>query len=300
MKALASLLLILTLASGSKPEARSLQKDIVHHRILMGDSKGILYQSSDGLHWAPLVEFSKHYIIDSIVVNNDIITLGVWDADNPYSGSILWSNDAGKTWVTIDSMDGIAIKSLDIGPDGQIVAGTLSGVYKTTDKLGISWKRISLPDMINVQSVAIDPFDQLVIYAGSWHLGWMTYNGGATWKLIYKGVANDSDLFSITFDPANDSIIWLGACSGIYQGTDDGLTFHKISRIPNRARRTHVIRFIGKDVYAGTTDGLWVSHNHGKNWQRLGSSDIVVDDVLQYGSSIIIATENYGILIYPE
>ncbi len=61
------------------------------------------------------------------------------------------------------------------------------------------WQRISLSDGIvkNIESIAVDPKDPNVVYAGTWHLAWKTSDGGANWQHINKGMIDDSDVFSI-------------------------------------------------------------------------------------------------------
>jgi len=53
-----------------------------------------------------------------------------------------------------------------------------------------------------VESLAIDPTDPDVVYAGTWHLPWKTTDGGKTWSNIKQGIIDDSDVFSIIIDPA--------------------------------------------------------------------------------------------------
>ncbi|MFN0034369.1 MAG: T9SS type A sorting domain-containing protein [Saprospiraceae bacterium] len=91
-----------------------------------------------------------------------------------------------------------------------------------------------------INTIAVHPFDQNIIYIGYSHGGvWKTENGGQTWKPVF----DDHDFLSIghiTFDPGHASVI--------YVGTGDP----NISGYP----------FIG--------DGVWRSSDGGETWEHLG------------------------------
>ena len=127
---------------------------------------------------------------------------------------------------------------------------------------------VSNLDRKNVESIAIEPANPDVIYAGTWHLPWKTSDGGKTWHNIKAGLIDDSDIFSIIIDPARPEVVYASACSGIYKSESGGEIFHKIQGIPFSARRTRVLKQDPANssvVYAGTTEGLWKTSNAGKN-----------------------------------
>ena len=69
-------------------------------------------------------------------------------------------------------------------------------------------------------SLAVDPSDPNIIYAGTWHLPWKTEDGGKTWAIIKQGIIEcTSDVFSIVVDPGwqrNEG--YSSACVGYLQG----------------------------------------------------------------------------------
>jgi photosystem II stability/assembly factor-like uncharacterized protein len=113
---------------------------------------------------------------------------------------------------------------------------------------------------------------------------------------------DDSDVFSIIVSSANPSEVFASACSGIYKSVSGGDQFEKIKGIPFTARRTRVLKQDPSNpaiVYAGTTEGLWKSVDEGKNWKRVGSPEVVVNDVLvdpRNSQRVLLATDRSGVL----
>ena len=101
------------------------------------------------------------------------------------NGSIVYrSADGGSSWVTMTSSPGATITNLATDPlaSGVLYATigtyTNSKVLKSSD-LATTWINISnnLPN-VPVNCLVVDPFDNLIIYAGN-DLGvWVTQNGG--------------------------------------------------------------------------------------------------------------------------
>jgi photosystem II stability/assembly factor-like uncharacterized protein len=85
---------------------------------------------------------------------------------------------------------------------------------------GATWTQISPPgsrEIHEVESLAVDPVDPNIVYAGTWHLPWKTTDGGKTWHNIKQGLIDDSDVFSIMSIRPSRSTVFLSACSGIYK-----------------------------------------------------------------------------------
>src|SRR6185437_782216 len=180
----------------------------------------------------------------------------------------------------------------------------LDGIYRSRNA-GETWTRISpesSAEIKNIESIAIDPNDPEMIYAGTWHLPWKTTDGGRSWHNIKNGVVDDSDVFSIIIDPKQPQVVYASACSGIYKSESAGELFHKIQGIPFSARRTRVLKQDpenGSVVYAGTTEGLWKTSDAGKSWRRISSPDVIVNDVLvdaRDANHVMLATDRSGVL----
>ena len=282
-----------------------------HSHLYLGTANGWIYESHNaGESWKRLTMLGKRddLILDSIVVDpadSRHIVVGAYAVDRP-DGGLYISYDGGANWISQAEMRGQSIRSLSVAPsDSQVwVAGTLKGVYRSTDGAK-RWKLISPPDsneIHEVESVAIDPTDPAVIYVGTWHLPWKTTDAGQNWANIKNGIIDDSDVFSIIIDPDAPQTVYASACSGIYKSVNAGNLFVKVQGIPSEARRTRVLlQDPGQltTVFAGTTEGLFRSGDSGKIWSRITGSDIIVNDVyIQQGDSkhVLIATDRGGVL----
>ncbi len=294
-------------------------------RILVGSSDGQIYRSTDGgTIWKRLRPGinAPGFIVRIIHFDREranVIYAGVKpqtelgkDTD---SGGLFVSEDNGESWREIPAMRGRAMRSLSqSASDPNVMAIAASdGIYRSTDR-GKSWDRISdvnEPELRGFHSVAIDPRDANVIYVGTHHLPWKTTDAGKTWKRTgYKeiGMIDDSDIFTIQVDPDNPNTVLMSACSGIYRSRDAGTGWTKFQGIPYSSRRTHVIyRHPTRPgtIFAGTTEGLWVSTEDGKpdSWRQMTSSQLVINAIAIHPSQpdrVFLGTEDNGVLISTD
>ncbi|HUL32639.1 MAG TPA: YCF48-related protein [Candidatus Eisenbacteria bacterium] len=280
------------------------------HKLYLGTADGHVFTSVDeGGHWQLLSRIGTgqddvitHIIVDSR--DSKKLYASTW-ALYTGGGGVYRSDDAGQTWKLI----GLAHETVRALAQSPIhpnlwVAGSLTGVYRSLDD-GANWERISPanhPDLRNFDSVAFDPKDDNIIYAGTYHLPWKTANGGKDWFPIVKGMIDDSDVMNIIVDPANTDNVHAVACSGIYHSTNAGTDWVKYKSIPNVYRRTQLIRMDPSNpeiLYAGTTSGLWKTVNE-KDFRRLTPVDWVINALIidpKDPKKLIIGTEREGVQI---
>ena len=295
-------------------DVRSLAADPADpsHHLFLGTAQGWVYDSHDGgVKWTRISQINgrNDLAVDHILVdrtNPKRLIVGAWVIGKSTDGGIFISEDYGKNWYSQAEMRGQSVRSLARSESDpkQLIAGTLSGVYRSTDN-GVHWTQISpsaSTEIHEVESVAIDPVDPKVIYVGTWHLPWKTTDGGASWHNIKDGIIDDSDVFSIIVDPKDSKVVYASACSGIYKSSDSGDLFHKVQGIPSTARRT---RKLAQDpeqldtVFAGTTEGLYRTLDAGAQWDRMTPVDVIVNDVYidpNDSKRVVLATERGGIL----
>jgi photosystem II stability/assembly factor-like uncharacterized protein len=282
-----------------------------HSHLYLGTATGWIYESRDsGENWKRLAWIGKRddLALDNIVVdstNPKHILVGAWVLGSP-DGGMYSSNDGGISWTSEPDMQGQSVRALAASPSNPkiLVAGTLKGVYRSTDG-GEHWQLVSPAgsmELHEVESIAIDPVDPQIIYAGTWHLPWKTIDGGAHWTNIKQGVIDDSDVFSIIVDPKNSQVVYTSACSGIYKSVDAGGKFQKVQGIPSTARRTRVLMQDPTNlniVFAGTTEGLYRTVDSGATWLRTTSGDVIINDVFVDPTNtnrVLMATDRGGVL----
>jgi photosystem II stability/assembly factor-like uncharacterized protein len=241
-----------------------------------------------------------------------VVFAAIWYQQPGAGGGVFRSDDGARTWKLLGLRDE-AVRALEIVsvPSRVILAGTRSGVFRSTDN-GVSWHRITPlgdPELQNVDSLAVDPRDANVIYTGTYHLPWKTMDGGKTWIPVTAGLIDDSDIMSLRVDATNPERVFLSACSGIYRSENQGGQWSKLQGIPYAARRTHSIVQDPQNpqtLYAGTTEGLWVTRDGGESWDRTTPKDwvvntvAVVSDSQKGGERVLAGTESRGVQVSED
>lgn len=193
--------------------------------------EGKLFKSTDGGEtWDTLVIGGSYKKIFISPINTDIIYA------MPYS--LIKSEDAGETWQYI--FDGITldwetrIQSLAINPQNPEVlyAGTSGynggNLYKSHNG-GLTWNAVPSDSLKEgVISIAVDPVDTNIVYAGTtWRCYvWKSTDAGKTW--FNTGANEGSMAYDILIDPNNNSTVYV--CSrGVFKSEDGGVTWSNIS-----------------------------------------------------------------------
>ncbi|PYP87594.1 MAG: hypothetical protein DMF61_09570 [Blastocatellia bacterium AA13] len=288
--------------------------------LYLGTSDGQLFRSTDAAStWRRLRPgLGKAGLsVDSIAVdprNTKTMYVGAWAVSQAAESGVYKSEDGGEHWRLLDQTRSLSVRSLALGPSDSalLLAGTanddpnLNGVYRSTDS-GKSWGRISPAgdkEIRNIASLAVDPKNTDIIYAGTFHLPWKTLDGGKTWKQTgYQGngFIDDSDIFGISVNATNSNLVYMNACSGIYRSTSAGEKWAKIPGIPFSARRTYALLPHPSDpnvIFAGTSEGLWRSKDGGKRWMLLTSKNVVIRAIVIHADNpkrVLIATDDFGV-----
>jgi photosystem II stability/assembly factor-like uncharacterized protein len=307
-------------------DVRALAADPSHPGTLyLGTTDGDIFGSADAAeHWTKLGQAGNDpaAVVSALVVDqrdSKVLYATTWTREHDGErGGVYVSRDAGRTW-NLAGLAGHALRALAQAPSNSdvLIAGGLDGVFLSRDH-GANWKRISpegYAELYNIDSLAFDPTNASVIYAGTFHLPWKTTDSGEHWIAIHDGMIDDSDVLSLAVDPNSPSRIFASACSGIYRSDSAGAEWRKISGIPYTSRRTLALRQDPRspsDLYAGTTEGLWVSHDGGESWHRTTAADWVINAITIVSERegargneaphrrIVVGAEQQGILISDD
>ena len=146
------------------------------------------------------------------------------------------------------------------------------GVNKSTDG-GMNWKAVNngLASKY-VTSIAVDPNDSQVVYAGTWGGDdgvYKTVNGGESWIKI--GVT--SYVYCISIDPSNSSNIYVGSSFSFHKTTDSGNTWNSIkygAAYQNGLQAFAIAPSDSQVIYVGPVNGdsLFSSLDGGVNWSH--------------------------------
>jgi photosystem II stability/assembly factor-like uncharacterized protein len=201
-------------------DARSLAADPRDpSRVYLGTADGVFYRSEDGgRRWrrlSPGFPLRGQSLDDIVIDPEGGLYVGYWTVATNDGGGVARSTDGGETFKVLPGIEGQAVRALALAPSAPnvLVAGTLSGVFRTGDG-GKNWRRISPEghiDLRNVGSIAFDPGQADTIYAGTWHLPWKTRDGGRTWYPISKGMIEDSDVMTLTVDAKRPPVVYATA-----------------------------------------------------------------------------------------
>jgi photosystem II stability/assembly factor-like uncharacterized protein len=292
------------------------------NRFYFGTLDGQIYTSSDGARtWRMLVNLNRpHLFVDNIIVdprNSKVLYVATHRHKEP--GGFFKSTDGGLTWRDSPELRTEALYSMTQSESNPniLLVGTINGIFRSNDS-GDTWSPVPAlaavaaqqrgDNEVDVESLAIDPRNSNVIYAGTWYLPYKSTDGGQTWKIIKKGIIDDSDIFAMNIDPRNADHVIASACSGIYETRDAGENWAKVQGIPSQSRRTRAILqhpSVAGVVFAGTTEGFWRSANGGANnsWMVTTSRQLEINSIAVHPHNpnmVFIGTNNYGVMVSSD
>jgi photosystem II stability/assembly factor-like uncharacterized protein len=251
----------------------------VRNLVIAGARNGLLFTSSDGGATWKNIRFPAQFGAVLHALEVDPRSAATWyvgtESENSWLSGVYKTEDAGQTWTLLPATKGLAVWSIALWPKNPdvIAVGASTGVHLSRDA-GSHWAHISPegdPEIRPVVSLAFDPVDANVIFAGTTHLPWKTADGGKNWNSIHQGMIDDSDVFSIQVDPAKPERVFASACSGVYGSTDGAARWSHLET-PKGAFRTHFVALDPANseiVFAGTTEGLLRSTDGGRSWRNV-------------------------------
>jgi photosystem II stability/assembly factor-like uncharacterized protein len=279
--------------------------------VYCGTSRGNFYGSSDGgASWSALRPGAAFpgYVVTSLIAD-PAVPGRLWAAlAGQYAGGVVVRSDnRGADWTVLARWkSSVDTRALALAPGGNVLAiGGDDGVQISRDG-GVTWKPTGqdVPGLYQVESLAFDPSDPKVLYAGTWRQAFRTRDGGATWARIADGMVLDATVYAWDFDPKDPRDIWVSTCGWVYRSRDGG---DRWTRYKNgfSNRRSHAIRRDPRRpefVYAATVGGLHRSTDGGETWTRVSRESLVVTalEVDRRTGRLYVGTEGEGVFLSDD
>jgi photosystem II stability/assembly factor-like uncharacterized protein len=130
-----------------------------------------------------------------------------------------FSTDNGVTWQNcgedVSASQSDTRLALDLGGSRLYLATPGQGVLVSSDSCG-SWQPSNegLSNLF-VNTVAVDPNNPDILYAGTDGGAYISFNSGETWSQINEGLLGTTVVYSIAIDP--ESNVYAATPYGIYQ-----------------------------------------------------------------------------------
>jgi len=248
-----------------------------------------MYRSTDGgISWTDM----NHGLSDTDVsaaqgtlvvdpAHSQTIYLGTstHDSTGTLGGGVYKSSDGAGSWSAVNSgLPSMNISSLAIDPSNSqtIYVGTGfsgGGVFKSSNggdtwsavNSGLALEGLRSPAMY-VRSLAIDPSNSQVIYAGTVGGVYKSSNAGASWIAANNGLSwtaggvTNSSVRSLAINQANSQIIYAGTSGGgVFVSSNGGGTW---SVVNSGLTNTQVLSLVIDPtniqiIYSGTDQGVF-------------------------------------------
>ena len=246
--------------------------------IYAGVNGGGVFKTTDGgASWTAINTGITYAYVNSLAIdpaNGRTVYAGT-------AGSgIFKTTDGGASWTAINtgltnySVNSIAIdpansQTIYTGIGGSGGAGTGGGVFKTTDG-GVSWKAMNTGlTSTRVTSLAIDPSNSQVVYAGAMdtvNVGtggsvtsigggiYKTFDGGASWVAAFYTGTNGT-VSSLAIAPSNSRTVYAVASFAVIKTTDGGASWIAIhnSLMTTGISSLAIDPLNSQIIYVGTT-----------------------------------------------
>ncbi|MBC8485468.1 MAG: hypothetical protein H8D45_05450 [Bacteroidetes bacterium] len=237
-------------------------------------------------YWQDITTTPDSSSINSMAISpSGDIFIGMWGFDDP--GGIYRSVDNAQTWEYLGLIEK-SVYTIEICPNGDILAGVNAGIYKSTDN-GETWYEVyfEVGNIVTIFSLS----NGYVFAGGVDNLQGIlrSTNFGETWDtvFIFPGYGEEY-LYSMTISPEGN--IYAGTYnmfgpSGIYHSTDMGDSWEAVD-FPGNDVFSLAFHPQG-DLFAGCVgDGLYRYNFNTQQWTQL-LYWITPDDILFVGNDII-------------
>jgi photosystem II stability/assembly factor-like uncharacterized protein len=229
---------------------------------------------------------------------------GVWG-----DGMVSVSDDLGETW---DHREGdfpdLPVYALALSPGGipgrpgTVYAGTLDGVWATTDG-GRRWSKVTrgVEEMGKVTSLWVPEDEPGTVVAGTWRRAYKSEDHGATWRGVFEGMFIDSEVFTL-IPTAQPGEVWASTCNWVYQSLDGGESWRRFVEGMDERRATAFSALPWGRLLTGTVAGLYVSDDQGRHWKRTSGDELSIHTIAHHPGKnrVFLGTEGSGVWVSTD
>jgi photosystem II stability/assembly factor-like uncharacterized protein len=220
--------------------------------------RGPVYRSQDGgVTWEEVLSLNTH--LGTLEARGDQVWVAQVSGGSTARFDIVTSDDAGETWSTLDSLDGVPY-DLEPTESGEALVATADGVW--------------LPGAAGIIAPegTMDGASVLVLQDGSVMFGAFdgvsrTTDEGIRWEDQSEGMIDD-DHTNVSTHPTCPGLAFLGTqCkSGLYRTTDGGGSFDRSPVYMHYTMSTIVSPFDPAEIWSASDVNLMRSHDYGESW----------------------------------
>ena len=264
--------------------------------VFAGTSQGLFRSSDGGVNWEDISFLSYYESVTAIcTTGNKLIAT---DFSDTYA-----STDNGENWYVIQSV-GSEIFSLYAKGD-TVFAGSRNKIYRSVDG-GDTFIEIEIPfdySLVNVNCITY--VGQTLFIGTTYDNGvYKSTDNGAFWESASEGMGpKDIRALAVT---QSSNLIAGSYYSGVYRSTNIGENWNKsVSGFPAGSSILSIFNS-GRNLLAGTRDGLYRTTDNGASWDKLtGESDTInygdVRGIAVRGSEIYAAiTYKFHGIVYKS
>ena len=244
-------------------------------RLFVATSQGPYVSHSWGEYWETL----RHRLP---------LSIRVWHCIGPkaFAGGpegLFVSDDFGESWRKMETWEGgevvSILTSLYYPSEPVIFIGTRNGLYRSRVAGEEKWEHVA-EDLITGPVYAMNwPGPSLFVAASQGFF--RTDDIGDGWEQLGEGLPPVAVL-SVTLSGyfGLEPVVFVGLeGAGVYRSRDGGEHFEPVGGSDWAQRRVPGINWWGSSLFAGTDEGLFISHDAGETWES-ASAELEEENVL--------------------
>ncbi len=229
-----------------------------YNSVLAGTSIGIYRSTNTTKSWIKVHSSSINSLHQS--PNGILFARRQWPGDGIYR-----SIDSGSSWQQkITGLGVTTVRSLDIAPNGDLIAGTEGGIFRSTDNAE-NWVRVDTQKVLKPYGIYAAVNKNGKIFMGGAKSGvnsqcYQSTNNGATWEQIENNILTIDGSASLTgLFAASNGHLFGGTTSGLFKSAQITTivlkstsiapgTFSLSQNYPNPFNPSTAIKFTTGDV----------------------------------------------------